>query len=111
MSRFLDAKIAQTTTIIDQRMSQASQQLGSFSQSTADVLVNWQLYASLEPSQQTLIASGVEFSAKAKALVDDRKAGLVQAWDILAGGIIADEQGNAMTRWDLIDYVFGERPA
>lgn len=111
MSRFLDAKIFQTTSIIDQRMAQASQQLASFNQSVPDVLTNWQLYASLEPSQEALVASGIEFSAKAKELVDNRKAGLVQAWDILAGGIIKDEQGNVMTRWDLIDYVFGERPA
>lgn len=102
MSRFDEAKRLQFIQTADQRMAQASQQLAGFSQSVADVYANWQGYIQTEIDETELENSRVSFAAKARELVDARKANLAQALDIIAGGM-RDSNGDPLTRQDLLD--------
>lgn len=102
MSRFDEAKRLNYLQTVEQRMTQASQQLAGFSQSVQDVYANWQGYVPLEGDATQLEASRVAFAAKARELVDARKMNLALALDIIAGGM-KDEQGNPLTRQNLLD--------
>lgn len=102
MSRFNETKKDEYVRTADQRMAQASQQLAAFSQSVLDVSANWYGYASLETDQAELLSTAVEFRAKNRQLVDDRKTALAHALDVIAGGM-ANEQGEPLTRQDILD--------
>lgn len=104
MSRFLEVKRSKLVDTTEQRMAQASQQLAAFSQSVLDVYANWAGYTAIEADAAELEAARVDFAAKARELVDSRKAGLAQALDIIAGGM-RDAQGNPLTRKALLDEV------
>lgn len=85
-------------------MGQASQQLAGFNQSVLDVYANWSGYTSLEDDTDQLELARVDFAAKARELVDARKAGLAMALDIIAGGM-RDGNGDPLTRQALLDEV------
>jgi len=104
MSRFTEAELYNFVSTTEQRMSQASQQLAAFSQSVQDVYANWLGYTSRETDEAQLLQSQLAFAAKARELVDARKAALAQALDIIAGGMI-DVEGNRLTRQDLLDEI------
>jgi hypothetical protein len=104
MSRFTEAELYKFVQTTEQRMEQASQQLAGFSQSVSDVYANWVGYMTRESDEDQLKESRVAFAAKARTLVDDRKAALATALDIIAGGMV-DAEGNPLTRQDLLDEI------
>jgi hypothetical protein len=101
MSRFTDTEISQYISNISGRMSNASSSMGQFNQSVQDVYANWLGYLNAESNESLEAESRVDFAAKARTLVDNNKAGLAIALDIIAGGMM-DADGNPLTRADLL---------
>ena len=102
MSRFDEAQRQQYVLTVEQRMATASSQLASFSQSVQDVYANWLAYKNLETDAAEQLAANDAFATRARTLVDDRKAALAIALDIIAGGM-KDGNGDPLTRQDLLD--------
>lgn len=102
-NRFSQAELLNHINEVDRRIDQAKQQMLSFSSSVVDgVYPRWSKYVQLENDPDTLEDSRVEFANKARILVDECKPSLAAALDIIAGGM-RDENGNPLTRQDLLD--------
>lgn len=104
MSIFVESDKFDYVKTTGQRMTQASQQLGAFNQAVLDVYANWSGFVSLESDAEKLESARGDFAVKARALVNERKAGLAQALDIIAGGM-RDAEGNPLTRQNLLDEI------
>ena len=104
MSRFTDTEITTYISNIQGRMTAASNSMGQFNQSVQDVYANWAGYLNAESDASLEAASRVDFAAKARTLVDNNKAGLAMALDIIAGGML-DAEGNPLTRQDLLTEI------
>jgi len=70
-----------------QRIEQSQQALIATRVSLQDVAANWDGYASRETDQAKLAEAGADFASRVTTVWNDRKADLLTALGILAGGM------------------------
>lgn len=103
-SQFKQIERTEIVRTLLQRLTNAETHIKTFNQQVADAATEWAKYLATNPDTETRNATGLDFAAKSRELVDARKAALAASLDILAASMI-DGEGNPLTRQNLLDEI------